>query len=144
MMVRVFSVPLGLLMVAASGFGSHDKLTLVAATLAVVAVLAGTVFRPAATLAVLLAMSLLVLSDPSPVLAAVAGLLATGYLVLRHTVAGVVTVSQPTVFAALGFTFVGLAATAFPLQLPWLPLMAPLAVFGIYLLATRPFLGDRS
>jgi hypothetical protein len=28
------------------------------------------------------------------------------------------------------------------LQLPWLPLLAPLAVFAIYLLATRPFLHD--
>jgi hypothetical protein len=40
----------------------------------------------------------------------------------------------------VGFAFAGLVATAFPLQLPWLPLLAPLAVFAVYLLATRPFL----
>jgi hypothetical protein len=34
-----------------------------------------------------------------------------------------------------------LVATSFPLQLPWLPLVAPVAVLAIYVLATRPFLG---
>lgn len=144
MTARFFAPVFGLLMVTATGVGSHDMLALVAAALAMVAVLAGMLFRPAATLAVLLAMSVLVLSDPSPVLAAVSGLLATVYLVLRHAVGGAVTMSQPTIVAALGFTFVGLAATSFPLRLPWLPLLAPLAVLGIYLLATRPFLDNRS
>jgi hypothetical protein len=32
-----------------------------------------------------------------------------------------------------------LVAVSFPLQLPWLPVLAPLAVFTIYVLATRPF-----
>ena len=41
--------------------------------------------------------------------------------------------------AALGFTFVGVLAASFPFELPWLPLPAPLAVFGIYVLATRPY-----
>ena len=41
--------------------------------------------------------------------------------------------------AALGFTFVGVLAASFPFELPWLPLLAPLAVLGIYVLATRPF-----
>jgi hypothetical protein len=44
--------------------------------------------------------------------------------------------------SAVGFTLVGLVATAFPLRLPWLPLLAPLAVFAVYLLATRPYLRD--
>lgn len=143
MTARVISTAFGLLMVAASGVGVHGGPAFVTAMLAVVAVLDGIVFRPAATLAVLLAVSALALSDPSPVQAALAGLLATAYLVLRHAVTGVVTASPPTIVAALGFTFVGLAATAFPLQLPWLPLLAPLAVLGIYLLATRPFLLNR-
>jgi hypothetical protein len=144
MTARFVSPAFGLLMVAASGAGLHHGLAIAAAMLAVVAVVAGMVFRPAASFAVLLTISVLVLSDPSPVLAAVSGLFATGYLVLRHAVAGVVPVSPPTIIAALGFTFVGLAATSFPLQLPWLPLLAPLAVLGIYLLATRPFLSDSS
>ena len=49
--------------------------------------------------------------------------------------------SWPTIVAAVGFTFAGLVATSFPLQLPWLPLVAPLAVLAIYVVATRPFLG---
>jgi hypothetical protein len=47
----------------------------------------------------------------------------------------------PTIIGALGFSFAGLVATSFPLQLPWVPLVAPLAVLGIYVLATRPFMG---
>ncbi len=39
--------------------------------------------------------------------------------------------------AAVGFTFAGLAATSFPLQVPWLPLAAPLAVLATYVLAVR-------
>jgi hypothetical protein len=141
---RVFSTAVGLLMVAAVGIGSHGP-TLVAATSAAVAVLAGTVFRPLATLAVLLTVTAIVLSDPAVPLVAVSGLSAAVYLVLRHATAtgtGLDTVSGATMVGAVGFTFAGLVATAFPLRLPWLPLLAPLAVFAIYLLAIRPFLGD--
>ena len=52
----------------------------------------------------------------------------------------VMTLASPLpVPLALGFTFVGVLAASFPFELPWLPLLAPLAVFGIYVLATRPF-----
>ena len=97
-------------MVGVVGIGLPGP-TLIAATSAVVAVAAGTLFRPVATLAVLLTVVVIALSDPAPTLA-----------------------------GAVGFTFAGLVATACPLQLPWLPLLAPLAVFAVYLLATRPFL----
>ena len=130
-------------MVAATGVTAQHGPAFAAAVLALGAVVAGIAFRPIATLAVLLAVAALALSNPSPLLAAVAGLAATLYLVLRHAQAGVATVSQPTLVAALGFGVAGLAATSFPLQLPWLPLAAPVAVLGIYLLATRPFLGER-
>jgi hypothetical protein len=141
-MLRVLSAASGLLMVAAVGVGSHGP-TLVAATSAVVAVLGGTVFRPFATLAVLLTVTAIVLSDPAVPLAAASGLSGAVYLVLRHAAGtGFDTVSGPTMVGAVGFTFAGLVATAFPLRLPWLPLLAPLAVFAIYLLATRPFLLD--
>jgi hypothetical protein len=101
-------------------------------------------FRPAATLAVLLSVVTIVVSDPSPLFAALSGLCAAAYLVCRHAVgasAAAVIGSLPTVIAAVGFTFAGLVATSFPVQLPWLPLVAPLAVLAIYVLATRPFLG---
>jgi hypothetical protein len=84
------------------------------------------------------------LANPPPLLAALSGLCAVAYLVCRHAVGtpvGAVLGSWPTTVAAVGFTIAGLVATSFPLQLPWLPLVAPLAVLAIYVLATRPFLG---
>jgi hypothetical protein len=76
-----------------------------------------------------------VLSGAPPALAGLSGLAAAAYLVLRHTVA-----TAPTVLGALGFTVAGLVATALPFEVPWLPVLAPLAVFAIYVLTTRPFL----
>ncbi len=139
---RILSTACGLLMVAAVGIGSHGP-ALIAATAAVVAVVAGILSRPVATLAVLFTVGVIAVSDPAATLAAVSGLSAAVYLVLRHAAGagtGLDGVSGATVVGAVGFAFAGLVATAFPLQLPWLPLLAPLAVFTVYLLATRPFL----
>jgi lysylphosphatidylglycerol synthetase-like protein (DUF2156 family) len=124
-------------MATATVVGSPGPAVVVAGG-AVLAVLAGVAFRPAATLAVLLAVTAIALGNTTPILVAISGLSATVYLVLRHTA-----ITAPTVIAAGGFTFVGLVATAFPLQVPWLPLVAPLAALGCYVLAVRPFLGDR-
>lgn len=140
---RIVSTACGLSMVAAVAVGAH-RLALVAVALGVAAVLAGAAFRPAATLAVLFTATVIAVSHPSPVLAALSGLSAAAYLVLRYVVdapAAVVTGGWPTVIAAVAFTFAGLIAASFPLQLPWLPLLAPPAVFAIYVLATRPFMG---
>lgn len=136
---RVFSVVFGLLMVAAAAIGSHG-VPLMTAAVAVLAVGLGTVFRSAATVAVLLVVIVIVASDSSHVLAALSGLCAAAYLVSRHASGDVVTGSWPTIIAAVGFTFAGLVATSFPVQVPWLPLVAPLAVLAIYVLATRPFI----
>jgi hypothetical protein len=138
LVTRTSSTAIGLLMVAATAVGSHGP-AVVAAALAAVAVLAGTVFRPAATLAVLFTVAAIVVANPSPMLVAVSGLSAAVYLVVRYAVrrpTGVIT--APTMIAAVGFTLVGLVAASFPFRLPWLPLLAPLAVFAIYVLATRP------
>jgi hypothetical protein len=137
------STAFGLLMVGAATVGSH-KLAVVAAAVAVIAVGVGIAFRPAATLAVLLSVFAIAVSNPSYVLVALSGLCAAAYLVCLHAVgtpAGVFMGSWPTIIGAVGFTFAGLVATSFPLQLPWLPLVAPLAVLAIYVLATRPFMG---
>lgn len=144
MIFRLLSVAFGLVMIAATGVGPRHGPAFVVVVCAVGAVLAGTVFRPATTLAVLLAVAALAFSGPPPMFAAVSGLAATFYLVLRHASANVLSVSSPTIVAALGFTVVGLAATSFPLTLPWLPLAAPPAVLAIYVLATRPFSGEGS
>jgi hypothetical protein len=134
---RALSTAFGLVMIAASAVQA-DGPTLVAAGLAAVAVLAGIVFRAAATLAVLITGAVIVIADAPGLLAALSGLSAAGYLVLRHTVS----VTAPTVVGAVGFTAAGLAATSLPIQLPWVPLLAPLAVVVAYVLVTRPFWGD--
>jgi hypothetical protein len=138
----ILSAACGVLMVGAVGIGSHGP-TLIAATSALVAVGAGVFFRPVATLAVLLTVVVIALSDSAATLAAASGLSAAVYLVLRHAAgsgAGLDNVSGATLVGAVGFTIAGLVATAFPVQLPWLPLLAPLAAFAVYFLAARPYL----
>jgi hypothetical protein len=139
------STVFGALMAGLGAAGSHGPAVVAASSTAIaaVAVGVGVAFRPAATVAVLLTVAVMIVaSDPSPVFAAWSGLCAAAYLVCRHAVgtpAGVVIWSWPTAVAAVGFSFAGVVATSFPLQLPWLPLAAPLAVLAIYVLATRPF-----
>ena len=138
---HLLSTAFGLVMVAAAGFQTTGH-ALILAMLAAAAVLAGIALRIAATVAVLSAAAAIVVSDAPPMLAALAGLSAACYLVLRYTEGGstrVLGASAPAMVAALAFTFVGVLAASFPFELPWLPLLAPLAVFGIYVLATRPF-----
>jgi hypothetical protein len=137
-----FATGFGLLMVGLAAGGSHG-FAVAAWVASLVAVGVGTVLRPAATVAVLLAVVTVVLSDPPLVFVALSGLCAAAYLVCRHAVgaaAPVVLNSWPTAVAAVCFTFAGLVATSFPLQLPWLPLAAPLGALAVYLLAIRPFL----
>lgn len=131
------STVFGLMMVGSAAVGSHG-LAVVVGLAAVIAVGVAAVFRLAATLAVVLSVVMIVVSGPTHVLAALSGFCAAVYLVCRYG-AGVVAGSWPTTVAAVGFTFAGLAATSFPLQVPWLPLAAPLAVLATYVLATRPF-----
>jgi hypothetical protein len=131
----------GVLMVALASVGSHGVAD-TAWVAALICVGVGTAVRPAATLAVLLSVLSITLSDPPLVLVALCGLCAAAYLVCRHAVGGAVGVvmgSWATVLGAVGFSSAGLIATAFPLQLPWLPLAAPLGALAIYVLATRPF-----
>ncbi|OBK44562.1 hypothetical protein [Mycobacterium sp. 1081908.1] len=137
----VVSTVFGALMVGLAATGSHGP-AVAAGAAALIAVGVSVVFRPAATIAVLASVATILASDPSLVLAAWSGLCALAYLVCRHAVgtpAGGVMWSWPTALAAVGFTFAGLVATSFPLQLPWLPLAAPVGVLAIYVLATRPF-----
>ena len=138
---HLLSTAFGLVMVAAAGFQTTGP-ALILAMLATAAVLAGITLRIGATAAVLLAAAAIVVSDAPPIFAALAGLSAACYLVLRYTEGAstrVLGASTRGMIAALGFTFVGVLAASFPFELPWLPLLAPLAVFGIYVLATRPF-----
>ena len=137
-MNRALSTAFGLLMVAAAAVAADDT-ALVLAALATLAVLVGNVFRPAATLAVLLAAAALVLNESPAMLAALAGLCAACHLVLRHSAA----ITAPTVIGAVGFTALILAAVSLPLELPWTPLLAPLVVVALVALVTRPFWAQR-
>lgn len=140
--IQLLATIFGLLMAGSAAVGTHGQ-ALAAGALAAAAVSAGIVLRPAATVAVLLTVATIVLGATPHPLAAVAGLSAAAYLVCRHAVgprAVAVAGSWPTIVAALGFSFVGLVATSFPMQVPWLPLVAPLGVLAIYVVATRPFL----
>jgi hypothetical protein len=112
-----------------------DGPALAAAGIAVAALVVGVRFRTVSTVAVLATAAVVALSDPAPLSAALSGLSAVAYLLLRHGA----TFTRPTVVGALGFAAVGLAATAVPLELAWVPLVAPLAVPALYLLVVWPF-----
>lgn len=140
--VIAVSTLFGVLMVGLAVAGSHGWLAIAGGTVALIAVGVAVAFRPAATLAVLLSVATILVSNPSLVFAAWSGLCAAAYLVCRHAVGtpeGVVLWSWPTVSGAVGFTVAGIVATSFPLEVPWLPLAAPLGVLAIYVVVTRPF-----
>ncbi|MUL63915.1 hypothetical protein BOO86_05510 [Mycobacterium sp. CBMA 234] len=135
---RILSTGFGVLMVAAAAVHGHRP-TAYVAMLALVAVAAGLLVRLAATAAVLLTVVALAMSDPLPVFAALSGLSAAVYLLMRYAAEfGVVTLTRPTLVAMLGFTLVGVVATAVHLELPWLPLLAPPVLVAIYVLALIP------
>jgi hypothetical protein len=139
----VFSTGFGLLMAAAAAVHADTRGS-VAAALGVLAVLFGLRYQAAVTLAVLLVIAAVVLSNPPPLFAALSGLSAAAYLVLRHAAdSGVVTTTRPTVIGMVGFTLVGTIATMVPVSVPWLPLAAPLAVVSIFLLVTLPFVHNQ-
>lgn len=142
---RLFSTMFGLLMAAAVA-APADGPALLAAAISAVAVAAGLVWRPAATAAVLAAAAALALSEPEVLPAALAGLSAAVYLAVRHAgppSCGVVTTTPPMMLCVLGFTAVALLAGSWPVALPWLPLIAPVAVGVGYLIVVRPFVHRR-
>lgn len=130
---RLVAVAFGLMMVAASAAGAGGP-ALVAASVGAVAVLVGLFARAAATVAVTSAVCAIALSDPQPLLAALAGLSAAAYLVLAHTA-----MTRPTAIAMVGFTLAGLLATALPAGASWLPLAAPVAAVLVFAVAMHPF-----
>ena len=131
----------GLLMIAATEVQTSGP-ALIGALLAATAVIVGVRWRPAATIAVVLSIGLIALTDPAPAFAVLSGLSAVGYLVLRHSVASATqTITPPTVIAALVFAAAGLAATAIPVELPWVPLLAPVAAIVVYVMAVQQFTG---
>ena len=141
--MRVLSLAFGLLMVAAATVGSSGPALVVSAA-ALLAVVAGLVSRAGATVAVVATAGALALSGPVPVVAALAGLAATFYLVLRHAGAGdpAMALTAPTILAALGLSAVAVIGATLPFSLPWVPLVAPLAAVAIYVIVVNRYVGD--
>lgn len=133
---RALSSAFGLLMVAAVALQA-DAPALIAALVAAAAVLVSVQFPRAATVAVVACAAAIGFSDASPLLCVLAGLNATCYLLLCHA-GGRASITGPTIACVLAASAVGLVATTVPTHLPWVPLAAPLAVFGLYVIVVQP------
>lgn len=137
--IRVLSTAFGLLMVAAVAVQA-DAHALVAAVVGAASVLASIQFSRAATVAVIACVVGIALSEPNPMLATLAGLNATGYLLLRHAGAREA-LTRPTMVGVFGLAALGLVATTIPVELPWAPLVAPFVVLAVFVIAIRPLVG---
>lgn len=113
---------------------SADYRGLAPAAVALIAILAGLYLRAAATVAVLAVMAALLLTEPHPMLAATSGVCAAAYLVLTYA-----TLTRATAVGIAGFAAVGVLAVTVPADLPWLPLVAPVAVVVAVGVALSPF-----
>jgi hypothetical protein len=130
----------GLLMVAATGaWPPHPAFA--GAVLAAAVVIMGIVVRPVATAAVAMSAGLVALAAPAPLFAALSGMFAVAYLLSRHSPSGLPALTSAPVQCALGLCAVALVATSVPLALPWVGLLAPVAVLALYVIAVRPFVG---
>jgi hypothetical protein len=138
--MRVPSLAFGLLMVAA-GTVQSGGVALAVSVVALAAVLLGLVVRMAATVAVMATGVTLALSGPSPVVAAIAGLSATVYLLLRHA-RRADALTMPTMLGALGLSGIAILGAVIPLTLPWVPLVAPLAAVAAYVVVVDRYVGD--
>ena len=138
----LFGPAFGLLMIVSAG-ATGGPVVLAVLGLAVIAVGVGLADGRAATAAVLLSITALALSDPSPLFAAVSGTSAAAYLVTRHGASnGAVTLTVPTVAGLIGFSAAGLAATAGALPVYGIPLLAPVVIVAVLIVVALPLLGD--
>lgn len=133
--MRLLSLGFGLLMAAAVALRA-DVPGLVAAGVTVVAVLCSGWVSRAVPVAVSSAVVGLAVSDAPPLLVGLAGLGAGAYLLLRC--GGAAAVTRPSMVGLLLGATVGMAATAVPVTLPWVPLAAPLAAVVALVLVVWP------
>lgn len=139
-LTRALSAIFGVAMVAIAEPHPHRPV-LWLQLLALAAVGCGVRFLSAATLAVLLTAVTLVLSVPPPMLDASSGLCATSYLVMRHVSGSNSAVpTKVTVLAALSFGLAGAVVMLIPLNVPWLPLIAPFGLLAASALVLHPYL----
>ena len=138
----LFSSVFGILMVLTAARPT-GPIGVAALGLSAVSLMLSLFVRRAAMVAVLLCIGAMAIAEPSPFFAAVSGLSAAAYLVLRYaedSEAAAFTV--PTVLGMLGFTAAGVAATAVSLQVKWVPLLAPTVVVAVLILVAMPLWGD--
>jgi hypothetical protein len=119
-----------------------DATALLVASGAAVAVLGSIQLPRAATIAVAACVVAIALSDPAPLLCALAGLNATCYLLLCRG-RGRESITRATIVAVLASSAFGMVATSIPAQLPWVPLAAPLAVLVAFVIVVQPLVQSR-
>lgn len=138
----LFSSAFGILMVL-TAVRPSGAIGLVALALSAAGLLAGLFIRQAAVGAVLVCIVAMAVDNPDPLFAAVAGLSAAVYLVLRYSdISAAATLTLPTAVGLVGFTAAGVAATAVGVQVKWLPLAAPLIVVAILVVVALPLWAD--
>jgi hypothetical protein len=126
---------------AAAALGGVPTVAVPLVVAAAVLTLAGLRFRWAASVAVLAIAGALALGNAAAPVAVVTGIAAALYLLSVHTIdlpPGVVAVTPSVLGAALGFGAAGLLASTLPGRHAWWPLIAPVTVVLIYLLAVGP------
>lgn len=130
---RAFAMAAGLLMIAAALPGAPVVAVPVAAGAAVLVV--GSVrYRAFAVAAVLATIVVLVVGDPGIVQAAAAGLASVVYLL---GLSGSAALNRFSLGGAIALTAVALTAAALPVEIAWLPLVAPVAVVLVFALLSR-------
>lgn len=97
-------------------------------------------WRPAAVMAVLLTIGVLVWADTGVLAAAATGLVATAYLLNAAAVsapAGVVPTTLPSVLGAVVFAGCAAGAALVPVNIAWAPALVPVVVILLYALMVQ-------
>ena len=129
------------LFMAAAALPGAPTLALPLVEAAALLALAGLRFRHAASAAVLTIIGALTLSNPTALLAVAAGIAAAVYLLSVHAIGqppGVVPLTRSALGGTLGFGAAALLVAIVPGGHPWWPVIAPVTVVILYLLAVRP------
>ncbi|MFD4268325.1 hypothetical protein [Rhodococcus sp. NPDC058481] len=115
---------------------------LIAAGLAAAGVLAARWSRIAVVCAVQAALLALALGDPTPVQAGLTGVGATMFTMAAHAAhAPVVAVAESRLVLAVAVVSAAAAVSVFllPAEIPWLPLVGPVACVAVYALVLAPY-----
>jgi hypothetical protein len=132
------NVLVGLMMVAAT-VPDAPVLGWAASAISAVLVLGSVWSRQAATGAVVLVIVALAVGNPPLLLTAVSGLSAVLFLLLSFGGAALVSLT-----GALLFTGVAMLVSITPIELPWVPVVAPVVVVALFAVAIWPYASVRT